>query len=263
MLIDYCYHTHTHRCKHARGIDEDYVLEAIKNNLKVIGFSDHVFLKGYSQVGIRGEYSELDEYISSLTALKEKYKDKIQILIGFEAEYIPEMLDYYKSLLKDKIDYLILGQHVYLDEKTNSIKWYFREKDNHELCEKYVHDVIEGMKTGIFKYIAHPDLFATGISKWDDYAVSMAKRIIEASIKYNIPLEYNLGGYRYPYEALFKGMKYMKYPIEQFWDLASTYPIKVIIGPDAHDPEYVHDKKEMEHVQSLYKKYKWNLIHRL
>ena len=38
-------------------------------------------------------------------------------------------------------------------------------------------------------------------------------------------------------------MKYLKYPNENFWDLASTYPIKVIIGPDAHDPEYVHDEK--------------------
>lgn len=262
MKIDYCYHTHTPRCGHARGNDEIYVLEAIKAGLKVIGFTDHVFLKGYSQEGIRGEYSQLEEYISSLRLLKEKYKYQIEILIGFEAEYIPHMISYYKELLNNGIDYLILGQHVYIDSE-DKIRWYFKEKDNKENCERYVNDVIEGMKTGIFKYLAHPDLFATGISKWDDYAISMAKRIIEAAIKYDIPLEYNLGGYRYPYERLFKGMKYMRYPMNEFWDLASTYPIKVIIGPDAHDPEFVHDKKEMEHVNHLYLKYNWNLIKRL
>ena len=40
----------------------------------------------------------------------EKYKDEIEILIGFEAEYIPEYVDYYKNsskyikLLKDFVD---------------------------------------------------------------------------------------------------------------------------------------------------------------
>lgn len=264
MKIDYCYHTHTFRCGHARGVDEDYILEAIRNGVKVLGFTDHVFLKGYSQPGIRAEYEDLDEYISTLRNLKEKYKNEIEILIGFEAEYLPKMLPYYKELLESKkIDYFILGQHVYIDEIEDKIKWYFKDKDNKEMCEKYVNDLIEGMKSGLYKYVAHPDLFATGISSWDSYAVDISKRIVEAAVKYDIPLEYNLGGYRYPYERLFKGLKYLKYPNDNFWDIASTYPIKVIIGPDAHDPEYVHDKKEIEHAKALIKKYKWKVIRRL
>jgi histidinol-phosphatase (PHP family) len=262
MKIDYCYHTHTNRCGHARGKDEDYVLFAISKGVKVLGFTDHVFLKGYTQPTIRGNYEDLDEYISSLTHLKNKYKDKIEILIGFEAEYIKKMVPYYKELLKDKIDYLILGQHLFISSE-DKITWYFKTKDNHKMVDKYADDLIEGMKSGLYKYVAHPDLFASGISIWDEYAISVAKRIIEAAIKYDIPLEYNLGGYRYPYEQLFAGMKYLKYPNENFWDLASTYPIKVIIGPDAHDPEYVHDEKEMEHVAHLIKKYNWKLVNRL
>ena len=263
MKIDYSYHTHTLRCGHAFGTDEEYVLEAIKAGVKVLGFTDHVFLKGYEQLGIRGLHSQLDEYVSSLTALKEKYKDQIEILIGFEAEYIPSMKDYYLDLLKNKIDYLIMGQHVFIDEKTNKITWYFASKDNKEMIERYVSDAIEGMKSGLYKYFAHPDLFATGISTWDDYAIDVSKRLIEAAVKYDIPLEYNLGGYRYPYERLFKDMKYLKYPNENFWDIASTYPIKVVIGPDAHYPHQVHDEKEMEHVAHLIKKYNWKVVRRL
>ena len=35
------YHTHTTRCMHATGDDEDYVLSAIKGGYRILGFSDH------------------------------------------------------------------------------------------------------------------------------------------------------------------------------------------------------------------------------
>ena len=35
------FHTHTTRCNHASGEDRQYVEEAIKGGLKVLGFSDH------------------------------------------------------------------------------------------------------------------------------------------------------------------------------------------------------------------------------
>ena len=81
--MKYCYHTHTKRCGHAVGEDEEYVIEAIKAGIKDLGFSDHVFLKGITQQGIRGDYSCLDDYISSINNLKEKYKKDINIYVGF------------------------------------------------------------------------------------------------------------------------------------------------------------------------------------
>ncbi|MFR5796189.1 MAG: PHP domain-containing protein [Christensenellales bacterium] len=36
------YHTHTARCGHATGTDEDYVLAAIEQGFDELGFSDHV-----------------------------------------------------------------------------------------------------------------------------------------------------------------------------------------------------------------------------
>ena len=35
------YHTHTCRCGHAAGYEEDYVISAIENNVSILGFSDH------------------------------------------------------------------------------------------------------------------------------------------------------------------------------------------------------------------------------
>ena len=54
------FHTHTYLCRHASGEPEEYVKTAIKNGLKVLGFSDHVpypFTNGYHS-GFRMEVSE-------------------------------------------------------------------------------------------------------------------------------------------------------------------------------------------------------------
>lgn len=41
------YHTHTKRCGHAEGEDEDYVLEALGSGITDLGFSDHIMLPGF------------------------------------------------------------------------------------------------------------------------------------------------------------------------------------------------------------------------
>ena len=35
------YHTHTPRCNHAVGSEEEYVQQALKAGIKILGFSDH------------------------------------------------------------------------------------------------------------------------------------------------------------------------------------------------------------------------------
>ena len=71
------YHTHTFRCHHASGSDEEYVLEAIANGYKVLGFSDHACWEYSSKYvsRIRMRVQEFEEYKRSVLYLKEKYKD--------------------------------------------------------------------------------------------------------------------------------------------------------------------------------------------
>ena len=48
--MDYNYHTHTYRCGHAIGEDEEYIKVSIQNGIKHLGFSDHIpfaFPDGY------------------------------------------------------------------------------------------------------------------------------------------------------------------------------------------------------------------------
>ena len=46
--IDYNYHTHTFRCGHAYGTDEEFVLEAINQGFRFIGFADHGIVKRFA-----------------------------------------------------------------------------------------------------------------------------------------------------------------------------------------------------------------------
>ncbi|MCQ2787060.1 MAG: PHP domain-containing protein [Bacilli bacterium] len=232
--ITYCYHSHTKRCGHASGEDEEYVLKAIEFGLKDYGFSDHVILPNVIQEGMRGAYYLLDDYLNSVKKLKEKYKDKINIYTAFECEYMPQYEDYYRSLLKDKkVDYLILGQHCYF--KGNEEIWYYQHGVTGLL--EYTEHLIAGMKTGLFLYVAHPDFFMCTTGKWDNLTKECAQRIIDAAVKYDLPLEINLGHVRRYGLGEYAGLNsYYEYPFPPFWQMVAKSKAKVVIGFDSHRP---------------------------
>jgi len=262
--LDFCYHTHTYRCGHADGTDEQYVLKAIEAGVKYLGFTDHIFFPGIQQPGIRGNYELLDDYINSILHLKEKYKDKITIYLGFEAEYFSEFDDYYHYLLNEKsIQYLILGQHNKFDAINNKIGFYYGVCSTKEQVEDYVNTVIKAMESGLFTYVAHPDIFTAHYPYgFDQIIEENSHRLIQAAARLNIPLELNLGQIRYAGLKLIGGQMRYYYPYEPFWNVVKQYDIKTILGIDAHSPSHFIDK-HMQIMVDIAKKYQLNLIDRL
>lgn len=66
------YHTHTPRCNHAVGREQDYIQRALEGGLKELGFSDHspYFFDQpdyYSSFRMRPE--QLPNYVETLLAL--------------------------------------------------------------------------------------------------------------------------------------------------------------------------------------------------
>ena len=152
------YHTHTTRCYHASGKDEEYVKAAIKAGIKELGFSDHTpwHYDSSFKATMRMPASQLDDYIESIRYLKEKYKDQISILIGLECEYFERYMPWLEKMLKDKqIDYIILGNHYY---ETDELHQYFGSPVNEYYLKAYVDHCIKAIDTGLYSYIAHPDL---------------------------------------------------------------------------------------------------------
>ena len=102
------YHTHTTRCMHATGDDEDYVLSAIKGGYRILGFSDHTPWKYRTDyvADMRMLPEELPGYVESLKTLREKYHDRIDIRIGLECEYFPQYIHWLKEQIKKyQLDY--------------------------------------------------------------------------------------------------------------------------------------------------------------
>lgn len=233
--ITYCYHSHTYRCGHASGEDEDYILKAIEFGLKDYGVSDHVILPNIIQHGMRGAYTLFDDYLDSIKSLKIKYKNKINVYTGFECEFMPQYEEYYRLLLKEKkVDYLILGQHCYF--KNNHVVWYHL-LDRDTCLKQYTEHLINGIKSGLFMYVAHPDLYIGFTKRWDVLEKECAKRIIDAAVKYNVPLEINLAHARVYGMRHFAGVySYYEYPFTPFWEMVAKSKAKVVIGFDSHRP---------------------------
>lgn len=220
------YHTHTARCRHAWGEDREYVEAAIRNGMKVLGFSDHcpwIFEDDYVS-GTRMLPGQLDDYFTSIEALKREYAADITIYAGFESEYIPELMEAQDRLLKDyPVDYMILGEHFTKREPFGPYTGF--PSDSEEALKTYVDLIIEGMETGKYLYVAHPDLFHfTGP---DEIYEAHYLRLCQYLKAKNIPVEINLLGV----------VEKRHYTSERFLRIAKQAGNSVIIGCDAHTPD--------------------------
>jgi histidinol-phosphatase (PHP family) len=73
-------------------------------------------------------------------------------------EYYPEYFENMLNIARNiGAEYLILGQHFILNEHPGGIGA-GGPTDNKDHLKTYVDEVVRAMKTGVFSYIAHPDI---------------------------------------------------------------------------------------------------------
>lgn len=242
--MKYNYHTHTARCGHAAGEDREYVLTAIEAGVEEMGFSDHApfrFPDG-RESGYRVPMARAEEYIESVRALRAEFKDKIKLHVGFEMEYYPTYFQQMLSLVKGLgAEYLILGQHFIDEEKVGNVST--APHDSEAELKTYVDTVVEGMESGAFLYVAHPDVFRF-IGK-DEIYEAEAHRLCRASVRTGVPLEINFLGIR----------QKRAYPREDFWKIAGEEGVDVVFGYDAHEPIHASGVDSEATARALVKKY--------
>jgi histidinol-phosphatase (PHP family) len=236
------YHTHTMRCKHAVGTDEEYVLEAIKCGYKVLAFTDHSPwpLHPFESASIRMDIAELAEYVDSVQRLKAKYQDKIDIKLGLEAEYFEDRIEWLANMKElFNMDLLIFGNHFH---RTISYGTYYAFYNNpDQVLNHYRNDSIAGLRTGLFSIFAHPDIFARSVRVWDKKAEDMSREIIRFAKEQEVYLEFNLGGMR----------SFAGYPHLPFWKIVSQEKAPTIIGIDAHSPSDLSDIRSINEAKRI------------
>lgn len=230
LEFKYVYHSHTERCGHAVGKDEEFVLDAIKQGVKILCFTDHTPIPNCHQPRVRMEMDAIDDYVTSINYLKNKYKNQIEIHVALEAENFPGHNDYLKDLLKKGIEYIIVGQHqVMIDGKT---VWLLNDEFSKErIINTYVNSIIDALESGLTKYIAHPDLLISNLGEFTPEIEKGLRKVIECAIKHDAYLEVNCHGLYYLGEDEFT------YPCKQFWNIVKKdYPdAKITLGLDIHN----------------------------
>lgn len=234
------YHTHTARCGHAEGTDEAYVRAAIAQGFEELGFSDHVpwpYRSGYTHPRVRMHIDRLDEYVSSIRALADRYADQIRVRVGFECEHFPEYMGWLADMAQEKqLDYLILGNHYDGSDETGM---YFGNARTPGELAAYVRSTIDGLRTGLFAYLAHPDLFMRGYPRFDENCRAAARELSQACRALDIPMEYNA------HDRFWAPVTHRRsYPHPEFFAIARSEGVRVIIGLDAHEPRELSDPEQ-------------------
>lgn len=233
------YHTHTQRCLHAQGSEEDYIRSALEAGVSVLGFSDHAPFPDVDY-GLRMPYSELAEYFSAVDRLTEVHASDIIIRKSLEIEYLPQYRPYYELLYRQyQPDYLILGEHFFLDNGGHMHN-ITTQVESTEIYLYYARAVAEAMKTGYFQMVAHPDIFAMNRHAWDRNCDAATDLILDAAVQTDTILEFNANGIRRGIHDYPGGKRYM-YPHRNFWSKVANSGIRVIVGSDCHNPTQVWD----------------------
>ena len=247
--MNYNYHTHTARCGHASGTEEAYILRAIENGITHMGFSEHApfcFPDGYESY-YRVPVAQTEDYFSTLRALREKYAGQIDLKIGYEMEYYPLHFD---AMLRQSraagCEYLILGQH-FLDNETTR-RYSGKNTEDPQYLTDYVDQVCAGMRTGLFTYLAHPELQNF---TWDPAVYRREySRMIRCAMENDMPLEINMLG--------IAGKRH--YPCETFWALAGEMGASAVIGCDAHEPYALTLEDAYGRAMEIAQKYSLRLV---
>ena len=246
-------HVHSPFCPHGTDDTLDmYVMEAIKNNMDEMTFTEHM---PYKNVFCDKKF--LDEccmskdatklYIDSVLKIKEKYKDKIKINLGFEVDYVDGLENDTKELLNEYGKYIedsILSVHfVKYNNKYYAIDY---QKDFEELLSKlktvdkvydlYFQTLLNAVKSdlGIYKpkRIGHPTLVRIfNLLYPNEYKNNnLINEIVKEIKNRDYEIDVNTAGLRKEYCG-------EMYPSGQFKELIEKYNVRCIYGSDSHKAE--------------------------
>lgn len=236
MSIRFNYHTHTTYCD---GIDtpEEMIRYAIEKGFDTIGFSGHSHTPHDESYAMSIETARV--YRDELRALREKYADQINVLIGVE-------FDYFSDEVRDDWEYCVgsvhyvqadSGEFLAIDESADitlgGVEKYFNG-DIYSLCERYYETVSDVVSKTHCNLIGHFDL----VTKFNERIpmidvenpryVAAYKKALDKLVPMGIPFEMNSN-------AVAKGYRTEPYPSKEILREISSRGGKVILSSDCHD----------------------------
>lgn len=222
-------HNHTPLCNHAEGEMYEYIEKAIANNTKYFGFSDHAPMDFDPKY--RMSFEQMQTYENDVLKMKKKYKDKIEILLGYEVDYLKGHMD--ERVLHPHVDYLIGSVHFIDDWGFDNPEFIgrYEHEDIDVIWQKYFDAIEEMANSKLFDIVGHVDLIKVFKFMPKKDINEIAKNALLAIKKADMVLEVNMAGYRKPIAEA--------YPSLSLLQEAYNLDIPITFGSDAHKPEQV------------------------
>lgn len=239
-------HGHTTYCD-GKNKAEDYILTAIEKNFVSVGLSGH----SYTAFDMEPCMSEkgTQEYLKEMRNLKEKYKDKIEVYIGIEADFYT---GYDKSTDKEiGLDFRIGSVHYIKDkakdeyycvDNTPEILAYgIKNYDNGNektFIEAYYDNIIEMLHKQSPNIIGHLDLvkkFNKNNKYFDenaDWYKNKVEEVLNEIAKTDAIVEINTGG-------MSRGWTDTPYPSIFILERILEKNIPITLSSDVHSVENI------------------------
>lgn len=190
-------HVHTYFSSDSQENPENYVKRAISLGQKYIGFSDHYDYDCYLW-NVPTKLPNLELRTQTLNSLKQKYADKITVVIGLELGYAQQAEPHYKRLIGEGgYDYLINSVHALKGRGDCYFSEFFKGKTKEQAYSDYLNAVYQSVNAdfnygiiGHIGYVARNSPYQRQELLYSDFAEQIDK-ILLAIIKRDVCLEIN------------------------------------------------------------------------
>ena len=228
-------HTHTPYCDGADSI-ENLILKAIELGYESIGFSGHSFTDFDPLPSMNN--SEAKAYAEEVVALKQKYKDKIEVYLGIEQDILSPAPPFKPDYIIGSAHYLDVGvEKVSVDNTAelacDAVEKYF-SGDWLSFADKYYESAKDAASITECDIVGHFDLvtkFNEGNRYFDENHIRYRAAAIDA-LRYEIDycnlFEINTGG-------IYRKKRTTPYPAEFLLCEINRLGGEIIFSSDSHD----------------------------
>ncbi|MDQ1340563.1 MAG: histidinol-phosphatase family [Campylobacterota bacterium] len=227
MIVDL--HNHTKLCNHAEGEISQYIEKAIECGVKYFGFSEHAPMNFDEKYRIN--FEQMKEYEKSVLDAKERYKNSIEILLGYEVDYLIGYMD--ERVLNADVDYLIGSVHFIEEWGFDNPEFIgnYKNQNIDEIWQKYFNAIEDMAKSKLFDIVGHIDLIKIFNFLPKKNIIEIAKNALFAIKEAGMSVEIYVAGFRKPVAEA--------YPSPILLEEIKKLGIPITFASDAHKPEQV------------------------
>ena len=137
------FNLHTHSIySDGKSTPREMVEEAVRQGLIKLGFSEHGPLPFETTFAVKAE--RMPDYVKEIAALKEEYKDKIEIFCGLETDFITGVTEPFATTKKKyHLDYVIGGVHL-VGHSANPNELWFIDGSKWEVYDEGLQKFFDG-----------------------------------------------------------------------------------------------------------------------